>query len=311
MQYVTELYSSSTWRFLTLRDRERRSTTMFDKLNWKKDRMLFKDLVFRLEDHKDDSWELGKECLLFNKTQRMINQYEALWRLRADFQPRKILELGMLDGGSLVFWFEYFHPEKIVGIDKTQKTDSKYFQRYAARGDRVSRIKTYWGTDQADRRRLIEIANNEFDGPLDLVFDDASHMYELTKISFETLFPLLRPGGLYIIEDWSWALWSGLPFGFLPVGTELPPLIFQLVEATGTIDKHLVGEGSSQTILPLIANLSIYQDFVVLERGEAEIATLGDLRLEDCISRSPQLEQVQSYPPSQASGGHLNKETGK
>lgn len=114
----------------------------------------------------------------------------------------------------------------------------------------------------------------------------------------------MRPGGLYIIEDWSRALWSGLPIGFLPVGTELPPLIFQLVEATGTIDKYLVGKGSSQVIQPLIANLSIYQDFVVLERGEADIATLGDLRLENYISRSPQLKQVLSYPPSQVSSGH-------
>jgi hypothetical protein len=40
---------------------------------------------------------------------------------------------------------------------------------------------------------------------VDLVVDDASHTYEATKTSFEILFPLLRPGGIYIIEDWSWA----------------------------------------------------------------------------------------------------------
>ena len=40
---------------------------------------------------------------------------------------------------------------------------------------------------------------------LDLVVDDASHTYEETKASFEILFPLLQPGGIYLIEDWSWA----------------------------------------------------------------------------------------------------------
>ena len=35
--------------------------------------------------------------------------------------------------------------------------------------------------------------------------DDASHTYEETKTSFEFLFPLLHPGGIYVIEDWSWA----------------------------------------------------------------------------------------------------------
>ena len=44
----------------------------------------------------------------------------------------------------------------------------------------------------------------EFDGRLDLVIDDASHELHATKASFETLFPLLRSGGWYIIEDWIW-----------------------------------------------------------------------------------------------------------
>jgi hypothetical protein len=59
------------------------------------------------------------------------------------------------------------------------------------------------------------------------------------------------------------------------VGTELPALIFHLVEATGTMDKYLVGEGSSQTIRPLIANLTVYPDFVVVERGDADTAPGG------------------------------------
>jgi hypothetical protein len=45
---------------------------------------------------------------------------------------------------------------------------------------------------------------------MNLVVDDASHTYEDTKASFETLFPLLQPGGIYAIEDWSWAC-SGMP----------------------------------------------------------------------------------------------------
>jgi hypothetical protein len=35
--------------------------------------------------------------------------------------------------------------------------------------------------------------------------DDASHFYEQTKTTFETVFPMLRPGGIYLIEDWSWS----------------------------------------------------------------------------------------------------------
>ena len=41
------------------------------------------------------------------------------------------------------------------------------------------------------------------DEPLDLVIDDASHLYEPTRQSFQVLFPRLRHRGLYVIEDWT------------------------------------------------------------------------------------------------------------
>lgn len=59
--------------------------------------------------------------------------------------------------------------------------------------------------NQEDREAVREIAEHEFDAPLDLVIDDASHLYEPTRTSFDALFPLLRPGGLYIVEDWQMA----------------------------------------------------------------------------------------------------------
>ncbi len=49
-----------------------------------------------------------------------------------------------------------------------------------------------------------QIIDDEFGSePLDLVTDDASHLLDLTRISFETLFPRIRPGGVFIIEDWN------------------------------------------------------------------------------------------------------------
>jgi hypothetical protein len=81
-------------------------------------------------------------------------------------------------------------------------------------------------------------------------------MYEATKASFETLFPLLRPEGLYLIEDWPWQYDDkfrslGEPWASDP---GLVKLIYELTEALG------------KTSLP-IANLSIYPGFVALKRG--------------------------------------------
>ena len=69
------------------------------------------------------------------------------------------------------------------------------------------RVRPYYGVDQVDSARLVTIVAEEFgDERLDLVVDDASHSLEPTRTSFETLFPRLRDGGLYLIEDWNWQI---------------------------------------------------------------------------------------------------------
>jgi cephalosporin hydroxylase len=62
----------------------------------------------------------------------------------------------------------------------------------------------HFSTSQSDRKILERIVRSELADEPDLVVDDASHTYEQTKASFEILFPLLRPGGIYSIEDCNW-----------------------------------------------------------------------------------------------------------
>lgn len=65
-------------------------------------------------------------------------------------------------------------------------------------------VRPYYGIDQADRGRLTEILDEELGGEMiDLVIDDASHLYAETVASFETVFPRVRPGGLFVVEDWN------------------------------------------------------------------------------------------------------------
>jgi hypothetical protein len=45
-------------------------------------------------------------------------------------------------------------------------------------------------------------------GRPDIVLDDGSHVAEHQKASFETLFPLLKEGGLYVIEDTHTSYWT-------------------------------------------------------------------------------------------------------
>jgi len=257
---------------------------IFENLVWQKDRMLMGDLVFRLEQGASDEWELLDECFVFYKGRELINQYQSFFTNRQAFRAQNILELGLWDGGSAVFWFECLQPRKQVGIDLQPREDSEYFRSYVSSRGLSTRLKTYWDTNQSDTQKLRSIVDNEFDGPLDLVIDDASHFYQPTKSSFECLFPLLRVGGLYIIEDWAWEHWKDLDSPGHPWAKErgLTDLIFELVQVTGT----------STT---LIKSLTTYQGFTVVERGEADMIGQEDFKLDHHIWRRKTPEETDAH----------------
>lgn len=135
---------------------------------------------------------------LLMKTKNFLSHYTSL----APEECRKVLELGVYQGGSFVFLDQILKPDKISAIELST-TRIPALDKYVS--DNKNRARLYYGTSQDDVEKLREIVSLDFDGQLDLVVDDASHFYKQTKTSFVTLFPLLRPGGMYIIEDWSWS----------------------------------------------------------------------------------------------------------
>src|SRR5262245_7560839 len=164
--------------------------------------MQFKGMVFHLEDDAEVDGKASAGGFHVHKSQYQMKVYADFWKLRQDFQPKCVFEIGICAGGSVVFWHEHFRPNKHVAIDLLPRTNNKPFMEYAGSTYVRDHLKTYWGVDQGDAASVNAILDREFDTPLDLVIDDASHLYTPTKRAFETLFPRLRPGGLYLIEDW-------------------------------------------------------------------------------------------------------------
>ena len=117
-------------------------------------------------------------------------------------EPLHILEIGIggysapnYGGASLRMWKAYFRKSRVYGIDVYDKTRLE-----------EPRIRTFQGSqdDPAFLRRVAEQI-----GRLDLVVDDGSHVNAHVITAFETLFPLLSPGGLYIVEDTQTSYWPG------------------------------------------------------------------------------------------------------
>lgn len=130
-----------------------------------------------------------KSSLTHNYTNRYAMYFE-------DIREEKIniLEIGVKLGRSLKMWKEYFHNAEITGVDID---NLKKFEE--------PRIHIEQG-DQKDTDFLKKI--NDLYGPFDIIIDDGSHINEDIQKSFDCLFPLLKPGGLYIVEDLHACYWD-------------------------------------------------------------------------------------------------------
>jgi trans-aconitate methyltransferase len=114
-------------------------------------------------------------------------RYYALHFEPRRYQPINLLELGISTGASLRMWRDYFPKGRITGLDIDPNT--------CFTGER---IKCYAGV-QDDPEMLLQMHRES--GPFDFIIDDASHDGNAQYQSFQILYPLLAPGGIYVVED--------------------------------------------------------------------------------------------------------------
>jgi hypothetical protein len=113
----------------------------------------------------------------------------------------KLLEIGVggaenlaYGGHSLRMWKRYFPLANIYGIDIFDKSSLC-----------EKRIQIYQGS-QVDEQFLDEITNEI--GELDVIIDDGSHFSEHIIKTFKLLFPKLKKGGIYVVEDVQTSYWD-------------------------------------------------------------------------------------------------------
>ncbi len=137
---------------------------------------------------------------LLVKHRHMVERYR---ELLATMQPARIVELGMFEGGSAAMLSLLAQPERFVALD-LRSEPIEGLEAFLDEHGLRDRVHTRYNADQSDGAGLRAMLEEEFgDAALDLVIDDASHRLGPTRASFNVLFPRLRPGGLFVIEDWS------------------------------------------------------------------------------------------------------------
>lgn len=102
---------------------------------------------------------------------------------------KKVLEIGIAGGASLRMWHEYFPQATVVGVDHNKDYCNVEGERIRCVCGDATKPETW------DRVLIISQGN------LDLIVDDGFHTTADIITAFGFAFPLVRSGGLYVIED--------------------------------------------------------------------------------------------------------------
>jgi predicted O-methyltransferase YrrM len=145
--------------------------------------------------------EIDQETFYIAKSPNLISRYINRF---AKGKLRNIVELGVFRGGSAAFLQLIAKPERLLAVELSPDRVEILDRFIATEGLERSLVVEY-GVDQANTALVRKLATEHLGAGrcIDLVIDDASHLLAPSRTSFETLFPLLRPGGLYIIEDYA------------------------------------------------------------------------------------------------------------
>jgi hypothetical protein len=104
-------------------------------------------------------------------------------------RPITLVEIGVLSGGSLFMWRQFFGPTaRIIGIDLNP--DAVRWREHGFE------IHIGSQSDSAFWRTFL----NDI-GPIDILLDDGGHRFEQQIMTCECVMPGIRDGGLLVVED--------------------------------------------------------------------------------------------------------------
>jgi hypothetical protein len=184
--------------------------------------------------------------------------YEVLFEALRD-REIDLLEIGLSAGGpevgqtadravtdlpSIRMWHEYFPKARIYGLDISDfsQFQSDWFEFFRA--------------DCGDAAQLAQVARTG--ARFDIVIDDGSHASFHQQLALSILFPTVKVGGLYIIEDLNWQ-----PEGYERTLPDVPKTTELLTRfmATGRFqDHHAISREQWESVQNHVASVMLFDE---------------------------------------------------
>jgi hypothetical protein len=110
------------------------------------------------------------------------------------------LEIGFANGASARMWEEYFPNARLYYIDIQQQCID-ICNRLLLKRSSCHLV------DQGKKEDLLNFITT-IEGEFDIIIDDGGHTMQQQITSFKALFPFIKKGGFYIIEDLHTSYWG-------------------------------------------------------------------------------------------------------
>ena len=124
---------------------------------------------------------------------QVTSELEPMVALYKERKPKRVLEIGCWDGGTLKEWLTRGTPEVVVAVDLEHRNRDQYSQwRHAD-----TSLYVYAGESQ----KTEQIASMWMHAPYDWVFIDGDHGAWGVSTDVETCLPMIREGGLLLLHD--------------------------------------------------------------------------------------------------------------
>lgn len=176
-----------------------------------------------------------------------------------------IVEIGIRSGASTALMAVLYKPNCLSAIEIDTKP-TKLFKKFLATHPDGHRIHAHFGCDQGNEAQLAAVIEADFGHKsLDLVIDDGSHQLVPSMTSFNLLFPRLRSGGFYVIEDWSWEHFAEREYGLHFTGWPI----------TGFSKLTLMTVLACAYAPDIIAKVSLHRGIAVVHRGPGTVQPDG------------------------------------